>query len=146
MKVAVVGATGNVGPHIVEELLSRGHEVTAISRHPEKLEEKPNLTLSAGDIEQPDALAAQLSGHDVLISSVRFVDFDHDKLMSAATNSRAGRYLIVGGAGSLTDTNGSFVYERPAMPEPARHNSKLGGEYLDRLKGSDLNWTMLCPG
>lgn len=31
MKVAVIGATGFVGSHIVNELATRNHEVTAIS-------------------------------------------------------------------------------------------------------------------
>lgn len=29
MKLAVVGATGNIGKQIIEEALTRGHEVTA---------------------------------------------------------------------------------------------------------------------
>lgn len=33
MKVAVIGATGFVGSHIVNELATRNHEVTAISRN-----------------------------------------------------------------------------------------------------------------
>ena len=38
MKIAVIGATGNAGSRIVAELLSRGHQVTGISRHPEKMQ------------------------------------------------------------------------------------------------------------
>jgi putative NADH-flavin reductase len=37
MKIAHFGATGNVGSRIVAEALQRGHEITAIARHPEKL-------------------------------------------------------------------------------------------------------------
>ncbi len=146
MKVVVVGATGNVGPHVVAELLARGHQVTAISRHPDSLEDQAGLTKKSGDIEQPEKLAAALSDHDAIITSVRFVDFNFDKLMQAIKSSSVDRYLVVGGAGSLTDTNGALVYERPAMPEPARHNSKLGGEWLDAISQTDLDWTMLCPG
>lgn len=37
MKVALIGASGNVGSRILAELLGRGHEVTGVVRHPEKL-------------------------------------------------------------------------------------------------------------
>ena len=37
MKIALIGATGNVGSKVLEEALSRGHDVTAIVRNPDKL-------------------------------------------------------------------------------------------------------------
>ena len=36
MKIALIGATGFVGSAILKEALDRGHEVTAIVRHPER--------------------------------------------------------------------------------------------------------------
>ena len=41
MKIALIGATGNAGSRILAELSRRGHAVTAIARHPEKV---PALT------------------------------------------------------------------------------------------------------
>ena len=37
MKIALLGATGFVGSAILNEALDRGHAVTAIVRHPEKM-------------------------------------------------------------------------------------------------------------
>ena len=37
MKIAVIGASGNAGSRITAELARRGHAVTAIARHPEKI-------------------------------------------------------------------------------------------------------------
>ena len=36
MNIALIGATGFVGSNVLEEALSRGHRVTALSRHPSK--------------------------------------------------------------------------------------------------------------
>ena len=48
MKVALIGATGNVGSRLLRELLSRGHHVTAIVRAPNKVPSVPNVTAVAG--------------------------------------------------------------------------------------------------
>jgi putative NADH-flavin reductase len=40
MKVAPLGATGFVGSALLKEALDRGHIVTAIVPHPEKLEKR----------------------------------------------------------------------------------------------------------
>ena len=37
MNVTLIGATGYVGSHILPELLNRGHRVTTLTRHPEKI-------------------------------------------------------------------------------------------------------------
>ena len=36
MRVALIGATGNVGSRVLAELVRRGHSVTAISRNPDR--------------------------------------------------------------------------------------------------------------
>jgi putative NADH-flavin reductase len=36
MKIALIGATGFTGTAVLNEALSRGHEVTAIARNPRK--------------------------------------------------------------------------------------------------------------
>ena len=43
-KVAVIGATGFVGSHVVKELSDRGYEVKAIARHTNKMEELPSVS------------------------------------------------------------------------------------------------------
>lgn len=43
MKLALIGATGFVGSAILQDALDRGHEVTAIVRHPEKLQPHARL-------------------------------------------------------------------------------------------------------
>ena len=49
MKVALIGATGFVGKTVLNELLQREHQVTAIARHPEDLQAQNNLTIIKAD-------------------------------------------------------------------------------------------------
>ncbi|MBC7860855.1 MAG: NAD(P)H-binding protein, partial [Burkholderiaceae bacterium] len=69
MKVALIGATGYVGSRIMVEALSRGHEVSALVRRPEKLPPVPNLTPQPCDVFDPDGLRARLAGHDAAINA-----------------------------------------------------------------------------
>src|SRR5688500_14385595 len=101
MKIAVIGASGNAGSRITAELARRGHSVTAIARHPDKIASGAYVTPPKGDVIDRAGLARLLAGHDAAISSVHFLASDPAKLIAAAKESKVARYLVVGGAGSL---------------------------------------------
>lgn len=68
MKIVVIGATGSLGRHVVEQALAQGHHVSAFSRHPEKLGlEDPKLRLVPGDAFDIRAVAAAIAGQDAVI-------------------------------------------------------------------------------
>lgn len=52
-----------------KEAAARGDQVTALVRHPEKVEKLPNVTAVKVDVFDTDALAKQLAGHDIVISA-----------------------------------------------------------------------------
>jgi len=146
MQIAVIGASGNAGSRITAELARRGHQVTAIVRHPEKVPVQANVTALTGDVQDPAGLAARLAGHDAAVSSVRFIDSDPARLISAAKASKVGRYLVVGGAGSLEVAPGIRLVTTPGFPAAYRAEAEAGAAFLDLLRGeSDLNWTFLSP-
>ena len=70
MRIAIVGASGNIGSRITQEALSRGHDVTAIVRNPEKVtEESVSLTVREGDVLDVAEMASLLKGHDAVVVS-----------------------------------------------------------------------------
>jgi hypothetical protein len=69
MKVALLGATGFVGSALLKEALDRGHVVTAIVRHPEKLEKCEGLTAKAGDVYDAASIATLIRGNEAIISA-----------------------------------------------------------------------------
>jgi uncharacterized protein len=146
MKIAVVGASGNAGSRIVAELARRGHTVTAIARHPEKIATLPNVTAKRGDVTDQGSLAQLLAGHDAAISSVHFLDSDPVKLIGAAKDSKVGRYLVVGGAGSLEVAPGVRLVTTPGFPAQYKAEAEKGAAFLDLLRQEkELNWTFLSP-
>jgi len=146
MKIAVAGASGNAGSRIAAELARRGHAVTAIARHPEKIASEPNVTAKQGDVMDQDGRAALWAGHDVAISSVHFLASDPAKLIGAAKRSKVGRYLVVGGAGSLEVAPGVRLVTTPGFPAQYKSEAEKGAAFLDLLRREkELNWTFLSP-
>ncbi|GGE12317.1 3-beta hydroxysteroid dehydrogenase [Aureimonas endophytica] len=145
-KVALIGASGNAGARILKELADRGHEVTAIARHPERIAALPRVTPVAGDVFDQNGLAALLGGHDAVVSSVHFSASDPEMLIAAVRASGVKRYLVVGGAGSLEIAPGQRLIDQPSFPAEYKAEATKGAEFLDRLKTvEDLDWTFLSP-
>ena len=146
MKIAVIGASGNAGSRITKELAGRGHAVTAIARNPAKIAVQQNVTAKTGDVMDQAGLAQLLAGHDVAISSVHFLDSDPAKLIGAAKASGVGRYLVVGGAGSLEVAPGVALVTTPNFPAQYKAEAEKGGAFLDLLRQEkELNWAFLSP-
>jgi uncharacterized protein len=146
MKIAVIGASGNAGSRITKELAGRGHAITAIARNPAKIAILPNVVARAGDVMDQAGLAQLLAGHDVAISSVHFLDSDPAKLIAAAKASGVGRYLMVGGAGSLEVAPGVRLVTTPNFPAQYKAEAEKGAAFLDLLRQEkELNWTFLSP-
>jgi putative NADH-flavin reductase len=146
MKIAVIGASGNAGSRITAELARRGHAVTAIARNPERIAAGDNVTPAKGDLMDQAALTGLLAGHDAAISSVHFLASDPLKLIGAARDSKVGRYLVVGGAGSLEVAPGVRLVTTPGFPVAYKAEAEKGAAFLDLLRAEKgLNWTFLSP-
>lgn len=87
-----------------------------------------------------------VEGHDVVISSVRFLDTDPRALINAVKKSHVPRYLVVGGAGSLEVAPGVSLVDTPEFPKTYQAEAKAGVKFLEELRQEkDLNWTFLSP-
>jgi dihydroflavonol-4-reductase len=66
MCTLVTGATGMVGHGVVAELLTRGHDVRALVRDPERARTivAPEVELVRGDLTEPDTLGPAMAGVD----------------------------------------------------------------------------------
>jgi uncharacterized protein len=146
MKVALIGASGNIGSQILSELRSRGHEVTAIARNPEKIAAGTGIKSVRADVGDANALASALRGHDAVISSVRFRNFDPQTLLTAVKTSAVKRLIMVGGAGSLEARPGVQLVDTPDFPAAAKPEALAGRNALNLLRADPaLDWTFLSP-
>lgn len=68
--VTLIGASGFVGTAILNELLSRGHKVTAVVRNPEKINvSNSNLRIVKADVSDTDAMTEACKDKDAIISA-----------------------------------------------------------------------------
>lgn len=147
MRIAIIGASGRAGSRILNEAVDREHTVTGIARNPEKIPSRPRVTVKAGDVEDPVALAELLSDHDAVISAVRFAQSKFPNVIEAVKRSGVKRLLVVGGASSLEVAPGTKLFDTPGFPEAAKTEGRAGIVALEELrKERELDWVFLSPG
>jgi len=144
MTVAVVGATGFVGSHLVPHLVAAGHRVVAISRtgtrRPdwgERVETRP------ADVATGAGLEAAIDGADAVVHLVAIPreaggrSFDEvnvrgtGRVVLAAERAEVRRIVHLSAMGVIDD------------PRLAYLHSKWRGEQL--VRGSSLEWVVLRP-
>jgi len=157
MKLALIGASGFVGTQLLKEALRRGHEVTAIVRHPDKITIKDEkLTIRQADVLDKAATATLLAGHDVVISAYNagwgnpeiYNDFikGSQAIEDAVAKSGVKRLLVVGGAGSLEIAPGKQLVDTPEFPAEWKSGALAARDYLNMLKkNEELDWTFISP-
>ena len=103
LRILILGGTGFVGPHLVHELVTRGHQLSILTRgrREPSLHEADfaNVEHLVGDRSQPDGLNA-LTGKtwDVVIETSGYRR-PWTRAAVAALKGSAGRYLYVSSTG-----------------------------------------------
>ena len=157
MKVLLFGASGNIGRAIAQELLSRGHTVTGVTRRGivEGIDDE-RFTVVAGDATDAGTVASVASGHDAVASAVGPAvgrENDHEIIVGTARGlieglPKAGvtRLVTIGGAGSLEVAPGKRVLDSPNFPAMWRANAEAQSEALGLFRQADhLEWTYVSP-
>lgn len=156
MKIALIGATGYVGAPLLQEALQRGHQVTALVRHPEKLAAHPRLSSVQANVQDTAKLAEQLRGHDVVISAFnpgwgvadireQFISGSRS-IIAASKQAGTQRLLVVGGAGSLYVAPGLQLIDTADFPAEYKEGAEGARQVLNLLRDEQaLEWTFLSP-
>lgn len=155
MNITLIG-TGFVGAAVLDELLQRGHQVTVLARHPDKLSPRPGLTVRQGSAQNADDVKAAATGQDAVISAYNpgwSVPDIHDQFLAGTRAIHAGvkasgtrRLLVIGGAGSLYVAPGVQLVDTPAFPAEWKQGALAAREALNLIREEvGLEWTFLSP-
>ena len=155
----VYGASGSVGSVIVEEALSRGHEVVGVSRNPESLGNE-NALFSAvpGDITDPESIVATVQGADAVIIAVGGVGPGNTPeeavafrgttayIEAASRLGDATPHVIQVGSGTTLDTNGVRVFETLDLEPGTFVHGLFQGHWLALeayRQSTGFDWTVM---
>ncbi|MBT2286466.1 SDR family oxidoreductase [Paenibacillus polymyxa] len=153
MNVLVIGANGQIGKLVVEQLVEEGkHKVTAMIRKPEQADALKELGADVviGDLEgSVEDLAEAMQDHNAIVftagsggstgqDKTLLIDLDGAvKTMEAAAQQGISRYILVSAYGADQREKWSESIKPYYV---AKH-------YADRaLFASDLNYTIIRPG
>ena len=136
--------------------MQRGHEVTAIVRHPEKVTPYPKLRPHKADVQKEGEVTQSVAGHDAVISAFNpgwsNPDIYNQQIRSTRaiidSVKKAGvkRLLFVGGAGSLEVKPGVQSVDLPEFPVEYKQGALATREALNLLrKEPSLDWSFLSP-
>ena len=151
MKVVLYGATGKSGIRILTELLSRGHNVTAVARKPIGI--PANVKTVKDDLSDVNKIAAIISGADAVVSAYAPPQDDTDQLLGVTEREidavrKAGkdiRLIVVGGAGSLEVAPGVTILQSGHLTAEWIPIATSHEKALALLEASDINWTYFSP-
>jgi len=155
-KIVLIGATGFVGSHILDELVSRNYEVTAIARNFDKIQNKsPLIKKISVDVNDIEALSNAIKGHDVVISAFNagwtnpnlYEDFMKGSKSIEKATEIAGvkRLIVIGGAGSLF-VDGKQIVDGEDFPQKFKAGATAARDYLNEIKNNKtLDWTYFSP-
>jgi uncharacterized protein len=155
MKIAILGASGWIGSHIVNEAKARGHSVIALVRDTNKID-NDGVEVRQFDLLDTNAnLATATEGVDAVISAIggraignhEIVKNTALKLLQELPQAGIERLLWVGGAGSLEVAPGVELISVSEFPEEYKPESIAMGEALAVFRQTDsaLNWTFISP-
>ncbi|GAA2465970.1 NAD(P)H-binding protein [Winogradskya humida] len=124
----VIGATGNIGAHVVTMLGERGVSVRALARNPVGLPE--GVTAVRADVRDLDALRAAVDGTEAVFLVWPFMSADGIEDVAAILGSEQGRRVVYVSAMSVRD-------DRPAV------QNGVWGQVEDAVRRSGASWTFL---
>ena len=153
MRVLVFGATGSVGRHVVEQGLSRGHDVTAFVRDPSGLDAgRAGLTVFRGDVLDAPSVEGAVRGQEAVLCCLGAgrkggIRSEGTRNIIRAMEEAGVRRLVCQttlGVGESSD-NLDFFWRHVMF------GLLLRGAFADHeqqeahVKGSDLDWTIVRP-
>jgi putative NADH-flavin reductase len=108
MKIALLGSTGGIGRHVLEQALDAGHEVTALARRPEAITiVNPCLHVVKGDALDYASVRRVVAGNDAVISALGVTNREPTTLYSqgarnalrAMDETGVNRFLCISASG-----------------------------------------------
>jgi putative NADH-flavin reductase len=156
MKLALFGATGRTGRHLLAQALQQGHSVTALARDPRQLAwaETGRLQVVSGDVRDAAAVSATVAGAEAVLSVLGPTSNRPELAVSAGTDNLLAA-MRQHGVRRLIQSTGAGVRDPQDQPTPI--HAFFGAlvrrltpnvladmtQTVDKIRASDLDWTLV---
>jgi putative NADH-flavin reductase len=158
-KIAILGATGKTGRHLVEKALHAGHEVVALARRSNSLIDHERLTVIQVALEDVPAMTQALIGCDVVVSCLgvrptfaslaRRVDFQQQmlpRILASIKDAKVDRFILMSAFGvGDTAAKASWFAQQFIYRTVARKLFEDKALSERELMRADVNWTTVYP-
>lgn len=152
MNVVLVGATGKSGSRLLQELVSRGHKVTAATRPGSAPAATVAHAVQSVDLADSAQISRVIAGADAVIHAYAPPADDTEqligvtrRLVDAVRHAGVPRLLMVGGAGGLEVAPGVSLIDSGHLPAAWLPIATSHVKALAVLRASDIDWTYLAP-
>jgi putative NADH-flavin reductase len=158
MRIAIFGANGPTGRHLVDQALAAGHRVAAVTRNPNDIPPRDGLTVAAADATNAREVDAAIAACDAVLSAVG-VSYSSKPISvysAGASNiitamERQGLKRLVVVSSAAVDPgyhpSNSIFYTRLVEPFFMRKPGRTLYEDTQRMESlvqaSALNWTII---
>lgn len=147
LTVLVVGATGSIGRHVLQQAHDAGHSVRALVRNPNRARDlSARAEVVVGDLTRPETLAAAAAGVDAVVfthgssggrEAAEAVDYGGVRNVMIASGDQPVRIALMTSIG-VTNRTGSYNQSTQI------HDWKRRSERLVRASGQP--YTIVRPG
>jgi uncharacterized protein YbjT (DUF2867 family) len=123
VKILIAGATGFVGSRLATALAADGHDVRAMTRHPDRY--RGAGTAVAGDVSRRESLDAALEGIEVAYYLVHSLDTDDFASRDAEAASAFGAAARAAGVGRIVYLGGLGADDPARLPPHLRSRREV---------------------
>jgi len=138
MKLAIIGASGNLGGAVVNEAVARGHQVITPGR-------------ATVDVTDPTQVKAAIAGCDAVVVAIkgpdRLVQRGASTLLEVLPLTDVRRLVFLGGGGSLECAPGRRFVDSPDFPAQYLETARDQSEALRIFRNADtpVQWSYISP-
>lgn len=94
-RIALAGATGNLGPYILDALVSAGFDVTVLTRDASKAKLPANVKAVTVDYSSQNSIVSAIKGHDVFICNLPQHDQQPALIDAAIAAGVSSNHLLI---------------------------------------------------
>jgi uncharacterized protein YbjT (DUF2867 family) len=153
-RLAILGATGGIGGHLLNWAVDAGYPVHVLARRPEVVPGRPGVTVTGGDATDPAAVADVVASADAVLSALGSRGAKTPGLLGTAA-SAVTQAMVKHGVHRLicVSAAGAFIREDPEanplvkviLPRIFARPFADVREMERVVRASALDWTLVRP-